>query len=252
MSKPVVAALRLNSTGQTLELCRDSTLLVGRSSFAGITSPHVESTGDKVTITRLGANRSLMDGKILEKNTPVPLENGALVTLLESEYQVTVEIPPINTPTVNNKPKEGEEQEKKSITRNPSVKAVQQQQRTSSTPKSPLKPSIAAMTRSHSILGAAPPRRESPRLAQKEKEAEKARKEADNAWKEETMRTLEEEEQQQQQNALEEDEATSESEDEDMAHQHSFAVSDESSMICSDLSDLDGRDDKDCVEIKDE
>ncbi|KAK3814072.1 MAG: hypothetical protein J3Q66DRAFT_402651 [Benniella sp.] len=252
MSKPVVAALRLKSTGQTLELSRDSVLLVGRGSFA----VQVESTGDKVIITRLGANRSLMDGKILEKNTPVPLENGALVTLLESEYQVTVEIPPINnTPTVNNnKPKEGEEQKKKSVILNPGVKAVlqQQQQRINSTPKSPLKPSIAAMTRSHSFLGAAPPRRESPRLAQKEKEAENARKEADNARKEETMRTLEEEEQQQQ-HASEEDEATSESEDEDMAHQDSFAVSDESSMICSDLSDLDGgRDDKDCVEIKDE
>jgi len=167
---------------------------------------------------------------------------------------VTVEIPPINTPTAN-KPKE-EEQEKKTVAKNPSVKAVQQQ-RISSTPKSPLKPSIAAMTRSHSILGAAPLRRESPRLAQKEKGAENARKEADNVWREETMRTLEEEEeqhqQQQQQHASEEDEATSESEDEDMAHQDSFAVSEESSMICSDLSDLDGgRDDKDCMEIKDE
>jgi hypothetical protein len=51
MSKPVVAALRLKSTGQTLELCRDSTLLVGRGSFAGITSPHVSRKQGKQEIT---------------------------------------------------------------------------------------------------------------------------------------------------------------------------------------------------------
>lgn len=49
-------------------------------------------------------------------------------------------------------------------------------------------------------------------------------------------------------------EATSESDNENEAHgQDSFDVSDESSLICSDMSDIDGgRNDDDCVEIKDE
>ncbi|KAF8937204.1 hypothetical protein BGZ58_003106 [Dissophora ornata] len=101
MTPRIIATLCLTSTGQTLNLHADSSLTIGRSTFAGITSPHVSrnqvqltATASTVTITRLGTNRSLFNGKELPKNKPLVLHKGGLLTLLEHDIPISVEILP--------------------------------------------------------------------------------------------------------------------------------------------------------------
>ncbi|KAI7818222.1 hypothetical protein BC939DRAFT_463677 [Gamsiella multidivaricata] len=95
----VIATLCLKSTGQTLQLAQDTTLFIGRGSFAGVTSTHISrkqvqviSKADVVTVTRLGINRSMLDGKELPKDTPVPLHSDNILTLLEHEYPIAIQI----------------------------------------------------------------------------------------------------------------------------------------------------------------
>ncbi|KAF9116706.1 hypothetical protein BGX27_000088 [Mortierella sp. AM989] len=96
MTVPVVATLCLKSTGQTLELKQDATLLIGRGTFTGITSTHISlqlsSTPKGVTVTRLGTNRSFWDGKSLPKDTAVLLQTAGILTLVETEFPIAIDI----------------------------------------------------------------------------------------------------------------------------------------------------------------
>ncbi|KAF9996675.1 hypothetical protein BGZ65_007750 [Modicella reniformis] len=269
MSSTTVAALRLRSTGQTLLLRQDATLTIGRGSFTGITSAHVSrkqgkqahtindsfgpcfalpypglprilthlgvlfhiphvlvqviSNANQITINRLGANRSLLDGKELLKDKPVPLHNGAILTLLEHEYVVIVEIPPIDASA---------EIKKENDVIPKGIEVTQSQ--TSNTPKS------SQITSTTSEDG--PP-------------LEVQLQQEEDITPERTSRRVGEETEDGRNLKIYDSEGTSDSEDEYVPQslQDSFDVSDESSIICSDISDLDGdRHVKDTKEEEDE
>ncbi|KAI8362497.1 hypothetical protein B0O80DRAFT_493479 [Mortierella sp. GBAus27b] len=214
MTTAVVAALRLKSTGQTLELRQDATLVVVQ----------LVSAADQITITRLGPNRSLLDGKELVKNTPVPLYNGASITLLESEYLITVEIPPIDASTEIKKEDEDNippKPAKKETVKGQNTSNVRARETRSMTSAARANPDANAQ-QGKDVVAALPPR-----PIQDEIDHGEIPKEKDS-------------------------EATSDS---DMEHdaQDDFDVSDESSIICSDISDIDGgQDNNKFFTIKDE
>ncbi|KAF9349637.1 hypothetical protein BGX26_012098 [Mortierella sp. AD094] len=95
MTAQVVATLCLESTGQTLELRQDATLLIGRGTFTGVTSTHIIkifSVSNEVRAVRLGSNRSQWNGKTLPKDAPVLLRTGGVLTLLETDFPVVIKI----------------------------------------------------------------------------------------------------------------------------------------------------------------
>ncbi|KAF9902172.1 hypothetical protein EC991_005218 [Linnemannia zychae] len=50
------------------------------------------SIGDDITITNLGTNRALLNGKQLPKETPSNLKDGDVITLVEAKYQILVQL----------------------------------------------------------------------------------------------------------------------------------------------------------------
>ncbi|KAF9968375.1 hypothetical protein BGZ70_004535 [Mortierella alpina] len=52
----------------------------------------VDSNGAEITVTRLGTNRSLLNGKDLPKGLPVPIKNRDILTLLELQHPITIEV----------------------------------------------------------------------------------------------------------------------------------------------------------------
>ncbi|KAF9198927.1 E3 ubiquitin ligase [Haplosporangium sp. Z 27] len=95
----VVATLCQKSTGQTLELSQDASLLIGRGTFTGITSIHISrkqvqitSASNDVKVIRLGTNRSFWNGELLPKDTPVVLNTSGTLTLLELEFPIEINI----------------------------------------------------------------------------------------------------------------------------------------------------------------
>ncbi|KAF9998682.1 hypothetical protein BGZ79_007642 [Entomortierella chlamydospora] len=107
MATQVVATLCLETTGQTLELRQDATLLIGRGTFTGVTSTHISleiiSVSNEVRAVRLGSNRSLWNGKTLPKDAPVLLRTNGVLTLLESDFSIVVKILQETTSVVDNK-----------------------------------------------------------------------------------------------------------------------------------------------------
>ncbi|CAO3567273.1 unnamed protein product [Mortierella alpina] len=96
---PAVATFRLHSTGQTLSLRQGDALLLGRGSFTGITSSHISrkqvklsSNGADITVTRLGTNQSLLNGNDIPKDLPVPVKDKDILTLLELQHPITIEV----------------------------------------------------------------------------------------------------------------------------------------------------------------
>ncbi|KAF9125431.1 hypothetical protein BGW39_007413 [Mortierella sp. 14UC] len=90
-----VATFSYADSGQTETLKQDSTLILGRNTFTGTTSPHIillTSKGDNITITNLGTNRALLNGKQLSKETPANLKDGDVITLVEAKYQILVQL----------------------------------------------------------------------------------------------------------------------------------------------------------------
>ncbi|KAG0198422.1 hypothetical protein BGX28_008169 [Mortierella sp. GBA30] len=101
MVAQVVATFCLESTGQTISLNQGDTLFLGRGSFVGITSNHVSrkqgmfqltANVNNIAVTRLGTNLSLLNGKILPKDQPVPVKNADVLSLLESQFPITIGI----------------------------------------------------------------------------------------------------------------------------------------------------------------
>ncbi|KAF8982337.1 E3 ubiquitin ligase [Entomortierella lignicola] len=97
----VIATLCQKSTGQTLELNQDTSLLIGRGTFTGITSIHISrkqvqitSTSNEVKVIRLGTNRSFWNGELLPKDTPVVLNTSGTLTLLEMDFPIEINILP--------------------------------------------------------------------------------------------------------------------------------------------------------------
>ncbi|KAG0274224.1 hypothetical protein BGZ95_009996 [Linnemannia exigua] len=50
------------------------------------------SRGNEITITNLGTNRALLNGKQLSKETPAILKDGDVITLVEAKYQIIVQV----------------------------------------------------------------------------------------------------------------------------------------------------------------
>ncbi|KAF9930763.1 hypothetical protein FBU30_011299 [Linnemannia zychae] len=99
-----VATFLYPASGQVETLKRDSTLILGRNTFNGITSAHISrkqvlitSKGDEITITNLGTNRSLLNGRPFSKEMSLYLKDEDVITLVETPYRVLVQIPKKNT-----------------------------------------------------------------------------------------------------------------------------------------------------------
>ncbi|KAF9415726.1 hypothetical protein BGZ94_010420 [Podila epigama] len=98
--QPIVATLHYTSAGLSIPLHQEETLILGRGKQLGIYVQHVSrkqlevaSKGAEVLVTRQGTNRSLLNGQELVKDQPTLIKNGDIISLLEKEYQITVEMP---------------------------------------------------------------------------------------------------------------------------------------------------------------
>ncbi|KAG0053567.1 hypothetical protein BGZ83_000851 [Gryganskiella cystojenkinii] len=96
------ATITYKGTGQTIAL-DPGTIVLGRGSLLGILSAHVSRKQGKrvivttsptfeVSVVRHGTNRSLLNGKELLKDVPTTIHDGDLLTLLETEYPISFEI----------------------------------------------------------------------------------------------------------------------------------------------------------------
>ncbi|KAG0376207.1 hypothetical protein BGX24_008125 [Mortierella sp. AD032] len=83
-----VAIFSYAESGQSETLTQDSTLILGRNTFTVL----LTSNGDEITITNLGTNRALLNGKQLSKETPTNLKDGDVITLVEAKYQILVQV----------------------------------------------------------------------------------------------------------------------------------------------------------------
>ncbi|KAG0306985.1 hypothetical protein BGZ98_001352 [Dissophora globulifera] len=184
----VVATLRCQSSGQTLSLAN-----------VQIVS---QKTSNDITITRLGTNRSWLDGEELVKNTPVVLTKSGVLTLLEHDFPVAITILPQEIP--EDKPIAIKQE---STTQNPST-------RVSEPPAQ--QPHTYQLRKNMAV----PPQALASRLIQKDRLHKSASGDVS--------------------------EATSDSDDDNAkrTQQSSSEMSEESSIICSDLSDLDSE--RDC------
>ncbi|KAF9146894.1 hypothetical protein BGX30_005104 [Mortierella sp. GBA39] len=90
-----VATLTFTETGQSVGLLQDTTLILGRNTFVGVTSPHIiqlTSKGDEITITNLGTNRSSLSGKALSNDTPSKVMDSDVITLIEDKFRVLIQL----------------------------------------------------------------------------------------------------------------------------------------------------------------
>ncbi|KAF9548900.1 hypothetical protein EC957_005252 [Mortierella hygrophila] len=90
-----VATLTFTETGQSVGLLQDTTLILGRNTFVGVTSPHIiqlTSKGDEITITNLGTNRSSLNGKALSNDTPSKVKDSDVITLIEDKFRVLIHL----------------------------------------------------------------------------------------------------------------------------------------------------------------